>query len=171
MPVRAGVPRSCSQALTYENVLYHIIIGYAVVTNAQGTKAGSSDLEAEEIDLELIASPDDPDYRSSTCQHELENVDEQLRAHALKVTPLQLLQKSADGVSGLSGTFLITVGPAVVAALGVVVGAWIQGRLGRKVKLKIGDVEAEARTPDELRDLLAYAARIRPRLSKPDGTP
>ena len=46
--------------------------------------------------------------------------------------------------------FLLYLGslpPAVIVAAAGLCGAWVQGRYGQKVRLKIGDVEAEGRTP------------------------
>lgn len=42
-------------------------------------------------------------------------------------------------------------------ALGTVIGAWLHARFGRKVRLKIGDIEAESQTVDEVKKLIAYA--------------
>jgi hypothetical protein len=42
--------------------------------------------------------------------------------------------------------FVIVLGPAVIAATAAVCGAWVTARYGRKVRLKIGDMEAEGRT-------------------------
>jgi hypothetical protein len=46
-----------------------------------------------------------------------------------------------------------SVGPVV----GAVVGAWLHARYGRKVRLKIGDVEAEAQTVEQVEELLSRA--------------
>ena len=43
-------------------------------------------------------------------------------------------------------TFIQFIGPAV----GLVVGAWLQSKAGRKVRIKIGDVEVEATTEKSL---------------------
>jgi hypothetical protein len=56
--------------------------------------------------------------------------------------------------------------PAMTALAGVAVG-WLQGRAGRKVRMKVGDTEMEARTVAELREMVALAATAR---QKPSGT-
>jgi hypothetical protein len=63
---------------------------------------------------------------------------------------------SVDAVGGFTGEFVAlvkTLGPPGIAAL----GGWVAGRSGRKVRLKIGDVEAEAGTREEVEKLLAMA--------------
>lgn len=44
-------------------------------------------------------------------------------------------------------------------------GAWLQAKFGRKVRLKIGDVEVEGRSTKEVEDLLerakAFQAEVR----------
>jgi hypothetical protein len=50
------------------------------------------------------------------------------------------------------------LGPAVIAATAAICGAWVQARYGRKVRLKIGDVEAEGRSVEEIETLLKQAS-------------
>ncbi len=59
--------------------------------------------------------------------------------------------------------FLVTLGPPTIAALAAIAGAWVQARYGRKVRLKVGDVEAEARTAEEVEKLFVRAAEFRDR--------
>ena len=54
-----------------------------------------------------------------------------------------------------------TLGPAIVSAVAALCGAWAKARNGRKVRIKIGDVEAEGRTVEE----------IEARLCKIEGPP
>jgi len=54
--------------------------------------------------------------------------------------------------------FVIVLGPAVIAATAAVCGAWVTVRYGRKVGLKIGDMEAEGRTVEEIERLLRQAS-------------
>ncbi|MGC2221827.1 MAG: nucleotide-binding protein [Methylocella sp.] len=60
------------------------------------------------------------------------------------------------------------MGPSVIAALATAAGVWFQARHGRKVRLKIGDVEAEARTAEEVESLLQLAKQFQADNS-PDG--
>ena len=64
---------------------------------------------------------------------------------------------------------LSALGTPVVAAAGAAAVAWITARNGRKVKLKIGDTEAEARTKEEVVELLQIAKTLRDK--PPEGGP
>ena len=81
----------------------------------------------------------------------------------MKVSYVVELEESAGSDTVWLGTFTVdlakTVGPAL-GALGVAVAAWL-GRYGRKVRLKIGDFEAEARTVEEVEKLMEHAKRFR----------
>ena len=52
-----------------------------------------------------------------------------------------------------------TIGPTLGAAL----GAWLHARYSRRVRLKIGEIEAEAQTPEEVEILIAYAREVQER--------
>jgi hypothetical protein len=49
---------------------------------------------------------------------------------------------------------VVTMAAPAATAL---IGAWLQARHGRKVRLKVGDVEAEAATVQEVEQLLERA--------------
>jgi hypothetical protein len=77
-----------------------------------------------------------------------------------------LYAPSIPGMKRLNGGFLgvEVLGDFVVKAVaivgppvGTVLGAWLHARYGRKVRLKIGDIEAEAQTAEEVERLLARA--------------
>jgi len=55
---------------------------------------------------------------------------------------------------------LVKSGGPLIGVIGIALGAWITGRNGRKVRLKIGDIEAEARTEKEVLSLLEKAQEI-----------
>jgi hypothetical protein len=47
--------------------------------------------------------------------------------------------------------------------IGTFVGAWLHARYGRRVRLKVGELEAEAQTVKEVERLLALARDIQQR--------
>ena len=47
----------------------------------------------------------------------------------------------------------------LAAIAGTVLGTWLYARFGRKVRLKIGDIEAESQTVDDVKKLIAYALK------------
>jgi len=71
-------------------------------------------------------------------------------------TPRNWLPAGAEFLGDFLIKFAPTVGP-VLAAAG---GAWLHAKYGRKIRLKIGDIEAEAQTVEEVEKLLAKAQEI-----------
>ena len=109
------------------------------------------------IKLTLMRAPDDPTQFSDDHQAELYTIQEGLRKGGLQVTGFAA-HAAADTHLG---QFLITLGPTVIVAVAAVARAWVQARHGRKVRLKFGDVEAEARSPEEIEGLLKHLVEFR----------
>jgi hypothetical protein len=53
--------------------------------------------------------------------------------------------------------------PTAGPVLGTILGAWLQGRYGRKVRVKSGDVEVEAQTPQQVEALLSRLSQLQER--------
>jgi hypothetical protein len=104
-------------------------------------------MHTNKLTLSLISAETDPPLHSPEYQQGLEGVVSSLGAQGVKVSSLVDLEESA----GSTGTPL----------LGVAVAAWVQGRYGRKARLKIGDIEAEARTVEEVEKLISRAKKFR----------
>jgi hypothetical protein len=115
-------------------------------------------MDGDRVELNLLRATDDPTQFSDEYQAELEDFDRGLRRYPLGVTSFAAHQ-GGDGT--LLGQFIVSLGPAFVTGVAAVAGAWVQARFGRKVRLKFGDIEAEARTPEELEELLKRAAEFR----------
>ncbi len=62
---------------------------------------------------------------------------------------------------------LKTLGGPAIGAVALAAGAWVQTRYGRKVRLKIGALEAEGRSVEEVEKLLKVASDYQ----KPPETP
>ena len=54
------------------------------------------------------------------------------------------------------------------STLGAAASAWLQGRAGRRLRLKMGDVEVEATSTAELYGLLILTMAVSDRLAKPE---
>lgn len=54
--------------------------------------------------------------------------------------------------------YVVPMVQVIVPALGGVLVGWLQGRAGRKVRVKLGDAEAEARTIEDVERLLKLVA-------------
>jgi hypothetical protein len=113
-------------------------------------------MNANRVELTLAGAPGEPAF-TSEGQAEAEKFDADLRRQRLEVTALAV----GSGPGILTGQFLVTLGPAVIAAIAAVAGAWVHARYGRKVRLKVGDIEAEARTTEEIEALLRHAVELR----------
>ena len=73
------------------------------------------------------------------------------RAGIVGVTPDEALGPTAES----RRDFIVTVAPERRPAFGNVLGAWLQARYGRKIRVKSGDLEIEAQTPDQVELLLS----------------
>ena len=115
---------------------------------------------ANGFDFTLVAAPDEGPF------NELQHL--RMKAGILRRAtgkPEQEAVNYYDELAYLSSLFthshlgspalliLQTAGPGLVAAI----GTWLATRAGRKVKIKVGDVEIEASNADEIKDLLAQA--------------
>jgi hypothetical protein len=128
--------------------------------------------EAGEFSLDLIGAPDDPPVGDDAFQKELADVGRSLRDAGIPYSQTAIAMDAVDAHGYplpeyvLAFQVLVT---AVITPLAAVVGAWINGRYGRKARLKIGDIEAEARTPAEVEELLKPAAKHQDREHKKHG--
>jgi hypothetical protein len=115
-----------------------------------------------EIRLTLVRAPGDPSQFSDQHQQTLKSVMDALKREGVQVNPYFDMQ-AAGGVSGgLSGLLGIVL-PATMPVVGTIIGAWLTVRNGRKVRVKIGDVEVEAGTAEEVERLLEQALKIKER--------
>lgn len=117
--------------------------------------------DSPKITLELIPASTDPPLRSSEYQADLRKFSDALQATHAKVSFRMFMQEAVGAQSFLLGGFTIEDLKSVALVIGPIIGAWVQARYGRKVRLKIGDVEAEARTVTEVEELLKRAEALR----------
>jgi hypothetical protein len=115
----------------------------------------------DEIRVILRRAPDDPLENDPEFQRELNDFSKSLRAAKVKFSQRAMAFDSVEALGYPLPNFLITLGPAVIAAVAGLCGAWVQAKYGRKVRLKIGDVEAEGRTIAEIEALLQKAKDFR----------
>ncbi|PRE09674.1 hypothetical protein C6P78_27665 [Burkholderia multivorans] len=66
---------------------------------------------------------------------------------------------AVDAVGGYTGEIAVLI-QAVSPVLTGILGAWLQSKAGRKVRLKIGDIEVEAGTVQEAEQLLRHAQAL-----------
>ena len=78
----------------------------------------------------------------------------------------------AAGAEGYSiGQYVISVAQIDGPIVCVSVGAWIQGRAGRKVRLKVGEIELEAYSRADMDVLVAKALELKKQLAEENEAP
>ena len=110
----------------------------------------------------LLNAPDEPAIFSTEGQSAISKVVSALRDNRIDVdTPVMVLD-SVEAVGGYTGEIAVliqTVGPLLTGIL----GAWLQSKAGRKVRIKVNDIEVEARTVHEAEQLLQQAQALQAR--------
>lgn len=121
------------------------------------------DAEEPQFTLSFVAASDDPDYRDTAYQSELHAIDGALRERGLRPQARANFQKSATGGSWLTGDFLLPL-TALAVPLAGLLGSWLTARLGRKVRVKVGEIEVEAANVAEADELLKKALAIKKKI-------
>jgi hypothetical protein len=125
--------------------------------------------EAGLATIRLVPEADEPPVFSHDFQAEFRGVKASLSENGVQVEAPFMALDAVDAVSGYTGELLITFVQFVGPAVGLVVGAWLHSKAGRKVKIKIGDVEIEATTKNslteaELEKILQRALKARAKM-------
>lgn len=111
-----------------------------------------------EIQIDLERAVDDRFSNDPLFQAELQAFGCSLKLASIDHSQGIMLLDSVDTNDIPTGVFFIkTVVPAAIGALSGAVAVWLQGHAGRKVRLKVGDIEVEARTIEEVEQLLQRA--------------
>lgn len=108
----------------------------------------------------FVAAENEPEYRDADRQRELYGIEAALKADGHKVQSQAYIQKSGTGASWLTGDFLMHLS-ALGTPVGALAGSWITARLGRKVRIKVGDIEVEAATVKQAETLIERAKAIK----------
>lgn len=116
--------------------------------------------------LTLVRAPDDEASFSPGYQRELRQFYNLARAEGGTVGPVTFTMDSVEGGNGLVGEFIIPFTPVATPTLNAAASAWLKGRTGRRLRLKIGDAEVEADSPGELYGLLNLTLAVAERLDR-----
>lgn len=81
-----------------------------------------------------------------------------LKEHDIKFSERVFFRDSADSGMTFLGEFMV-IGKELGGHIIVGVCAWLAARQGRKVRIKMGDIEAEAGTIEEVKELLAMVQK------------
>jgi hypothetical protein len=108
--------------------------------------------------------------RSPVYQQELREFDKALQAHGFEVSIIiELIEAAGVESHGMATHLSLVIELAhspLAGVIGAAVGAWLHARCGRKVRLKVGDIEAEAQSEKQVRKLLEQAEEFQKRQSK-----
>ena len=115
-----------------------------------------------DIQISLLPAPDDPHHLTPGYQQELRGFEQAFRSEGLPIAAVPALAKMQGGPF-LSGEFVLKVAEKIGPPLIAGIAAWLHGRSGRKVRLKVGDIEVEAPTMKEVENLVALVPGIQPR--------
>jgi len=115
--------------------------------------------------ISFVPGPEDRALGGDDYQHELGDLLAVLRSEKVLITTRMQFRDAvgadAIGLGQFSIEALKVLGPLASAAF----GAWLHKRYGRKVRIKIGEIEAEAQSVAEIEQLLQQAANFeRPRI-------
>ncbi|MGF6983436.1 hypothetical protein QFZ99_002913 [Paraburkholderia atlantica] len=121
----------------------------------------ASDDGSFEMELLLDRADDDWKLNDPRFQAQLQEFDKSLESAGIEHAQALMLLDAIDAPTIPQAHFYVTVWAApALGAIGVALGAWISGRAGRKVRLKVGDIEVEARTIEEVELLLQRAQAL-----------
>jgi hypothetical protein len=124
--------------------------------------------DLERITLILTAAPNDPIVRDPEYQRGLAAVSGALRDAGILYSQRSMTFDAVGAEGYAIGQYVISVAQIAGPVVGVAVGAWIQGRAGRKVRLKIGEIELEAYSQEDMDLLVDKALGLKAKLAEAD---
>jgi len=114
--------------------------------------------EPEEVHLRLLPSlGDEPDWQDDLLRFYAQLLDANIEVVPRWKGDAVCRSYSDSDVFKHLGEFAVPLAQIVSPALIALVRGWFARGTGRKVRLKVGDIEAEARTVEELDELLHRA--------------
>ena len=124
-------------------------------------------METGQLDLELAGAPEDPAVGDQAFQVELETFCGALHQAGISYSQRAIAFDAINALGYPLGEFAILVlGPSAVHVLSSAINAWLRGKAQRKVRMKFGDVDVQASTPEEVEKLLESAAKFQSTRSK-----
>jgi hypothetical protein len=112
---------------------------------------------AMELQISMIPSPEDPPWRSDDYQSELRKLGLALRGDGLEIREVGSHPVRSGETSPISGEWRVKLGATLEPILKAPVGSWLQARRGRTARLRIGEIEADVRTAEELARVIKIA--------------
>lgn len=116
-----------------------------------------------ELTVTLLPAQEDLQVSDREYQKELREFELTAHSRGVEISSIVRVRQSAGSENLYLGEFVIkflsALGPVVCAIL----AAWLHARKGRKVRLKVGEIEAEAQTVDDIKRLLELGAQEEPK--------
>lgn len=116
-----------------------------------------------EIKIRLVGSSDDPPLFSPETQADIQGVRNALRNDGIDAAAPFMVVDSADAGGGYLGEFIIPLAQFGAPAIAVIVGAWLRGRFGRKVRVEFfadGRLKrVDAQTTEQVTSVIEAARR------------
>ena len=112
---------------------------------------------AMELQISMIPSPEDPPWRSDDYQSELRRLGLALREDGLEIQEVGSHPVRSGETAPISGEWKVKLGATLEPILKAPVGSWLQARRGRTARLRIGEIEADVRTVEELARVIKIA--------------
>jgi hypothetical protein len=143
-----------------------------IANRAWQEKLDSQERFAEgEFLMDLVRTDDDPGEGDPAFQEELRRFCADLHAAGIPYGQRAIAMDAVDALGFPLPQFVVAMkalGPPVISGLAGYAAAWVQARNGRKVRIRIGEIEAEARSISEIETLLKKAAEFQDR-DRPSG--
>jgi hypothetical protein len=119
----------------------------------------------EKVFLKLVPSKDDAQLTSNEYQEELQKFCKQFRENT-KINPTYFSMDNVSGGGGLFGEFVLY--KIAASILTVAVRSWLNGHLGRKIRIKVSETETEIEvgTLKELEAAIPMAIKLQEKHSK-----
>ena len=128
-----------------------------------------SDLDPLEIKMELVRSPDDPKRNDPLYVSEVMATAQRLMNSGIRFSQRGMAFDAVAGGGFPLADFTLQVIQATAPALAAVLTAWIARKPGRKVKMKVGSIELEANSAEEIKNLIKSAMELKGKPKKDGG--
>jgi hypothetical protein len=113
-----------------------------------------------DLTITLVPSTEDQPLHSADYQAVIGDVFRNLNHLGLQPTSKAMLMEAADGGGFSYGIFTMVLKDAIPVITTGLAG-WFAGRNGRKVRLKTSDIEIEASTTEQVKELLELAQKTK----------
>lgn len=120
-------------------------------------------MQINKIELILVPAQDDAPLFSAEYQAELQQFASKAHPSSQRVFAMD----SATGGGGPIGEFIFNNASTLIKAVSTVGVAWLTTRFGRKLRLRFDDIEIEANSLNEVKDMLAQVNKFREHQQEP----